>query len=324
MYKKIYQCPVCHMGMVIDENNSCGCETGHIFEVLTIGDVSIPVFDCAKDDENDYTAVEAAKINENATNWVLQTFDSTEKELRNNLISKLHLKKGHRVLVTGTGAGGDLPFLAEAVGKDGKIFAQDYSSQMLLQAVKRTHGLYELSEYNIEFSVSDAIDLPYVDDCFDAVYHFGGINLFSDIEKGISEMHRVAKEGGRIVFGDEGIASWLKGTEYGRMVIHNNPLCDYEPPLSLLPPTARDVNLSWDVGNCFYIIDYTKSSLPLEIDIDIPHAGTRGGSIRTRYFGQLEGVDPELKEMIYSEAKDRNLSRVDFLERLLREGLKST
>jgi hypothetical protein len=107
------------------------------------------------------------------------------------------------------------------------------------------------------------------------------------------------------------------------MVINNNKLCDYNPPLEFLPSAARDVNLSWAVGNCFYIIDYTKSSSPLPIDMDIAHIGTRGGTIRTRYFGQLEGVDPDLKETIYSEAEKQNLSRVSFLEKVLRDGLKN-
>ncbi|MGS2716912.1 class I SAM-dependent methyltransferase [Eionea flava] len=321
MKNNIYRCPKC--SSMLDVNvDALSCSAGHTFEMLQIGGVLAPVFDCEKEEGNDYAAAEAAKMNENATNWVLNTFNSTEVDLRKNLISRLHLKPGQKVLITGTGAGADLPFLVKNLGEEGEIFAQDYSKEMLQEAIKRAQGEYELSKYNIEFSVSDATNLPYVDDYFDAVYHFGGINLFSDIAKGISEMDRVAKDGGRIVFGDEGIASWLKDTEYGKMVINNNKLCDYDPPLDLLPKNAKDVNLSWAAGNCFYIVDYTKSTSPLPINIDIPHIGKRGGTIRTRYFGQLEGVDPELKDKIYFEAEKKNVSRVAFLEKLLREGLK--
>ena len=34
---------------------------------------------------------------------------------------------------------------------------------------------------NIYFSLSDAVNLPFKDDSFDVVYHFGGINIFYDI-----------------------------------------------------------------------------------------------------------------------------------------------
>ena len=34
-------------------------------------------------------------------------------------------------------------------------------------------------------------------------------------------------------------------------------------------------------------------------NIDIEHVGHRGGSVRTRYFGELEGVNPELRKNIY-------------------------
>ena len=37
-------------------------------------------------------------------------------------------------------------------------------------------------------------------------------------------MDRVVKDGGRIVFGDEGLSPWLKDTDYGKMLIDNNPL----------------------------------------------------------------------------------------------------
>ena len=226
-----------------------------------------------------------------------------------------------KVLITGVGAGNDLPYLADMLGQDGIIFAQDFSRQMLMSAVDRTHTLYGLIDYNIEFSISDATNLPFPDNYFDAAYHFGGLNLFSNIEKGIAEMDRTVKNGGRVVFGDEGIAPWMKTSEYGKMLINNNSLYNYEAPLKHLPFNARDVNLSWVIGNCFYVIDYTVSDIPHQIDIDVPHVGKRGGSIRTRFHGKLEGVDPALKEHLFTESEKQGVSRVELLERLLKDGL---
>ena len=74
-----------------------------------------------------------------------------------------------------------------------------------------------------------------------------------------------------------------------------------------------------EVGYCFYVIEYTASDTPLPINIDIPHIGKRGGTIRTRYLGKLEGIDPSLKEKLYLQAEKQGVSRVDFIEDLIRK-----
>lgn len=319
MQKITYYCPYCKNEALKIAENGLQCSNNHF--ISFIEGTNIPVFDCADEDTNEYTIEEAAKIHDNSLRWVFKTFGGDEESLRNSLLSRLHLKKNQSILITGVGAGNDLPQLAKMVGKNAMITAQDYSKQMLLSAVDRVNTIYNLSDYNIEFSVSDASNLPYANNSFDAVYHFGGINLFSDIKNGIKEMDRVAKDGGRVVFCDEGMAPCMKNSEYGKMLINNNYLYAYEAPLEYIPMNAKDVNLSWEVSNCFYVIDYTVSKTPLQIDFDVVHIGRRGGTIRKRYFGTLEGVDLELKEQLYKEAEKRGVSRVDFIEDILKRGL---
>ncbi|WP_293948692.1 methyltransferase domain-containing protein [Sneathiella sp.] len=314
-----YRCPVCKSELSIEAGVGLRCSNAHTFEFVE--GTTIPLFDSENSDANEYTISNAAEIHENALRWVFNTYSTSEEELRENLLSRLRLVAGQKVLITGVGGGNDLPYLAGKVGKNGIIFAQDYAGEMLLSAVERSADIYGLAEYNIEFSISDATNLPFHDGYFDAVFHFGGLNLFSDVAAGISEMDRVVKDGGRVVFGDEGLAPWLKDTDYGRMIINNNPLLNFSAPLEHIPTTARHLNLSWDPSYCFYIIDYTAAKEPLPLNIDVPHVGTRGGSIRTRYFGQLEGVDPDLKAALYAEAKKRGIDRVSFLEAILRDGL---
>ncbi len=51
----------------------------------------------------------------------------------------------------------------------------------------------------VEFGWADALDLPYGDDSFDAVtVGFGARNL-ADLDKGLAEMARVLRPGGRLV-----------------------------------------------------------------------------------------------------------------------------
>lgn len=270
---------------------------------------------------NEYSIQDAAEIHDNSLRWVFNTFKTEEIDLRERLIARLNLKKGQRVLITGAGAGNDLPYLASALCGSGEIYAQDIAKEMLIAGVSRHSGTLSDAGVKSNFSVSDATNLPFADGSFDAAYHFGGINLFPDVAAGMSEMNRVVKSGGKVVVGDEGLAPWLVDTEMGRMLINNNALYAYPAPLDAIPKTAREVKLSWELSNSFYVIEFQACSDPLPLDIDVLHLGKRGGTIRSRYFGRMEGVDPELRDKVYNEAERRGMSRVEFLENALRASL---
>lgn len=312
-----YCCPEsgCNYVPLLDHESGLHCPNGHKF--LYAPGTKVPVFACEDENSTDYSQEDAAVIHDNALRWVFETFSENESNLRKNLISRLKLRKGDTILITGAGAGNDLPFLVESLEGSGIIYAQDISKNMLLAGVERYRSLTTDTDIKLYFSASDATQLPFDNNVFDAAYHFGGLNLFPDIQKGISEMDRVVKPGGRVVISDEGIAPWFKQTELGKMLINNNSLYDYEAPLHLLPHTARDVRLSWELSHCFYVIDFTVSNELPNINIDVPHVGKRGGSIRSRYYGTMEGINPSLKNKIYAEAEKQGISRVEYLERLL-------
>ena len=282
---------------------------------------NIPVFISQETNLNEFSIKNAAEIHDNALNWLFETHYVNEDSLRKNLIDRLDLKEGNTVLMTATGAGNDIKYILDKIGKSGTLYAQDFAKEMLFAAYERIRTEINIEEYNIEFSVNDATNLPFNDNSFDATFHFGGINLYNNIKAGIDEMHRVTKFEGKIVFGDEGLAQWLKKTEQGQALITNNKLYDLEPPLDLLPSSAKSVKLDWVINNCFYMIEYIKGS-EWNVDIDIPHVGRRGGSIRTRHFGQLEGIDPVLKEKFYKTITANNNSRVEVIENLIKNYLK--
>ena len=284
---------------------------------------NIPIFEVQKKNVNEFSIKNAAEIHDNALSWLFSTHNVNEKKLREELIGKLKLKKGDKVLVTATGAGNDLEYIAKRIGQSGQIYAQDYAKEMLFAAYYRTKKILDFKKYKIFFSVNDATNLPFKDNQFDATYHFGGINLYKNVKKGIDEMDRVTKPGGKVVFGDEGIAYWLKNTELGKSLITNNTLYNLNPPIDMIPLSARDVNLSWVINNCFYVIEYVVGSKNWDANIDIPHVGRRGGSIRTRHYGQLEGINPKLKNRFYKYLQDKNVSRVEFLEKIIKKTLKN-
>jgi demethylmenaquinone methyltransferase / 2-methoxy-6-polyprenyl-1,4-benzoquinol methylase len=92
---------------------------------------------------------------------------------------------------------GDLALaLARRVGPEGSVVGCDFSERMLDQA-RRKAAEREASQ--VRFEWADALELPYPDRSFDAVaVGFGARNLV-DLERGLAEMTRVLKPGGRAV-----------------------------------------------------------------------------------------------------------------------------
>jgi demethylmenaquinone methyltransferase/2-methoxy-6-polyprenyl-1,4-benzoquinol methylase len=91
---------------------------------------------------------------------------------------------------------GDLALaLRERIGPDGRVVGSDFSEQML-ELARRKSGDRGLA---VEFGWADALELPYGDASFDAVtVGFGARNL-ADLDRGLAEMARVLRPGGRLV-----------------------------------------------------------------------------------------------------------------------------
>ena len=90
---------------------------------------------------------------------------------------------------------GDLTLaLRRRIGPDGRVVGCDFSEPML-EIARRKSGEEGLA---VEFGWADALDLPYGDASFDAVtVGFGARNL-ADLQKGLGEMARVLRPGGRL------------------------------------------------------------------------------------------------------------------------------
>jgi len=87
--------------------------------------------------------------------------------------------------------------------------------------------------------------------------------------------------------------------------------------MNLLPHNATNVELAYVLGNCFYLIVLSPSIGFPQMNIDVEHKGTRGGTARTRYFGKLEGVSERTKEKLIKRAKERGVFIHSLLEELI-------
>lgn len=269
-----------------------------------------------KTQHQDYYRMRAAEYDQ-GSDVMFRMLLSEENTVRRQMISMLHLAPGARILEIGCGTCRDtLHLLREGAF----VYASDLSCEMVMIGRTRLEAArVDLSR--LRLFLAEATRLPFPDGYFDAVFHFGGLNVFPDIEAALLEMARVVKPGGRVVAGDEGVGPWLSNTEFAKILQNSNPLFRHRAPLEKIPVAARDVTCRWILNGSFYLLafDVGAGEPPLDLDVEFP--GWRGGSHRKRYFGKLEGVNPDLRGRVIKAAAAEGIPVVDWLERALGRAL---
>jgi demethylmenaquinone methyltransferase / 2-methoxy-6-polyprenyl-1,4-benzoquinol methylase len=101
------------------------------------------------------------------------------------------LRAGDRALDVATGTGDLAIELRRRVGGAGEVVGSDFSEGMLELAREKT--------VDVRFEQANALELPYEDGEFDAATVGFGARNFSDLARGLAEMARVVRPGGRVV-----------------------------------------------------------------------------------------------------------------------------
>jgi len=99
-------------------------------------------------------------------------------------------KQGDAVLDCATGTG-DLAIAFKKRVGGGRVVGTDFVPEMIELARKKSP--------QIEFEVADVTQLPYANDTFDLASISFGIRNVGDPRRGISELARVVKPGGRVI-----------------------------------------------------------------------------------------------------------------------------
>ncbi len=114
---------------------------------------------------------------------------------KEKLVKVSAAKAGESVLDCATGTGDLAIRFKRKVGRTGKVMGIDFCSEMVALAPAKATA----ENLDVQFQRADVLRLPFSDKSFDIVSISFGIRNVADPLKGLNEMARVLKPGGRLV-----------------------------------------------------------------------------------------------------------------------------
>jgi demethylmenaquinone methyltransferase/2-methoxy-6-polyprenyl-1,4-benzoquinol methylase len=145
---------------------------------------------------------------------------------------------GDRVLDVATGTGDLALELAGRVAPGGEVIGSDFSEEML------AHARTKAGTAPVRFEFANALALPYDTGSFDAATVGFGARNFSDLGRGIAEMARVVRPGGRVVVLEittpqRPPLSWFYGLWFDRAVPALGRVAGDSDAYSYLPSSVK-------------------------------------------------------------------------------------
>lgn len=120
-----------------------------------------------------------------------------DKRWRRIAVQQVGAKRGMAILDVCCGTGQLSRELGRTVGSEGSVIGLDFSQKML-DVARHAHDQSQ-HKGQIQFIQGDAMELPFRDDSFDGATVGWGLRNLPDLRKGIREMVRVVKPGGKVV-----------------------------------------------------------------------------------------------------------------------------
>lgn len=118
---------------------------------------------------------------------------------RERAVDSAELGPGDSALDVACGTGDLTLELQRRVGPSGRVVGSDFSERMLDLAREKGAAFPGEGNGRPVFEWADALDLPYDSGSFDAVTVGFGVRNFANLQRGLAELVRVLKPGGRLV-----------------------------------------------------------------------------------------------------------------------------
>jgi SAM-dependent methyltransferase len=164
---------------------------------------------------------------------------------RHEVLDRLEVRPGARVLETGIGTGDNLPVLNGEISSC-SYFGIDIQPRMLNVCNRNL----KRQQMDVGLFAANAERLPFRDGTFDNVFHLGAINLFRDQKKAIREMIRVGKPGMKVVIADEN----EKAARLLNLFVGDRE--EIIPPVGLIPESMEDIRLETIWNGYGYLIEF--------------------------------------------------------------------
>ncbi len=247
--------------------------------------------------------------------------------VRNRVLTRAKLRAGDSVLDVGAGTG-LLALAAQArVGESGRVVACDISHDAL--SVCRTEARAHPVGSPIAFTVGDARSLPFADETFDVVMTRSVLIYLHDKPRGVRELFRVVRPGGRVSIFEPINDVWRTTVERLR---NSGFYDDFQPAYDrLLEQYAKSESsslfLGWDEKD---LLRWFEDAGFAEVTLTYEHVSTRTpapkrvtAAARAKIAAQWQlrpnPHDPSFEETVRSilgDGADDFLSRfLDFLAR---------
>lgn len=272
-YEQNFICPKTKTKLVLSEDGRTlhNTSTDEIisYEIDDILDLTYPKELFEQDRKERVAYDDAFQRYDRGVTWVFESLNSDEQANRQKMCDLLHLKPGMKVLEVGAGTGKDSELIIKAIAPNGEAYLSDLSPKMLQLAKQRLNP----EGVTVNYFIANGTYLPFEDNTFDAVFHFGGINTFAERKEAFEEFNRVAKIGARIVVGDESVPAWLRNEPTYKTLMKANPMFADEVPLQDLPKNIENFELHWIFGFGYYVMGYNKSSITPAVNVNLQIPG---------------------------------------------------